>query len=337
MILLSVGFGCGVLLSILFGFFFLAQKASGSSELRESDIPSATTYKLTDPIIGVSASGQDSTDYADLQSSIDHYIAHQENNGLTSASVYFSDILKSERFVENPTTLYNPASLMKVPLMMSYYYIAQNNPSVLKQKLYYSGTPDLDANEQVESPVQLAPGQEYTVEQLIDRMIRYSDNNAMQLLYNNLSTINEYHVFTDLYSNLGVDFGSPAQATDFLNVQSYSLFLRVLYNATYLDRDYSEKALNLMTQSDFTEGIETGVPNGITIAQKFDDGRIADANGTIIGHELHNCGIIYYPSHPYILCVMTKGDSLSELESVISGISRITFQYLESRYPSETR
>lgn len=47
--------------------------------------------------------------------------------------------------------------------------------------------------------------------------------------------------------------------------------------------------------------------------------------------ELHDCGIIYYPNNPYVLCVMTRGDSMEELKKIISTISLMTYKEVDSR------
>jgi beta-lactamase class A len=146
-----------------------------------------------------------------------------------------------------------------------------------------------------------------------------------------LAAIGQLSVLSTLYADLGVK--PNPDNPDYATAQSYSLFLRVLYNATYLDRDHSEKLLQLLAQSDFSKGIEAGVPNGILIAQKFGDARIPDAQGVQVGAELQDCGIVYYPDHPYVLCVMTKGTDISVLESAISNISQIVYQDIEKRYP----
>jgi beta-lactamase class A len=163
-------------------------------------------------------------------------------------------------------------------------------------------------------------------------MIKYSDNNAEQLLADHLSTIGQLEVLSTLFADFGIKKDTMLDDT---TVGSYSLFLRVLYNATYLDRDYSEQLLSLLTQGDFTKGIEAGVPNGILVAQKFGDARIPNEQGEQVGAELQNCGIVYYPSHPYILCIMTKGSNIPVLEATIAGISQIVYQDIEQRYSSQ--
>ena len=300
--------------------------------LRESDIPSSSGYTFTDPIIGLtSGTNNNAPEYAQLQKKITDYIAAQKQSGLMMASVKFGDVEAAEGFTINPDATYAPASLTKVPLVMAYYQLAEEDASILSQGIFYSGEPDLDASEQIKSAVQLVPGRTYTVAEMIEHMIRYSDNNAEQLLANHLSSIGKLDTLTTLFADLGIKINPDNP--DYMTVQSYSLFLRVLFNATFLDRNYSEKLLQLLSQSDFTAGIRAGVPSSIAVAAKFGDARIPDSQGNIIGAELQNCGIVYYPDHPYNLCIMTKGSSITDLERIISAVSQLIYNEVQSRYP----
>lgn len=327
----GMGFLVGGLLAG-FGVYFLTPQPPQIKSLRESDIASSTGYTFTDPLIGLSSTNTvNSSQYAQLQNAIQDYISSQEQTDLFSASVKFSDIEASQGFTINPTEQYDPASLTKVPLAMAYYSLAQNDPSVLSQQIAYSGNPNLDTSEQIQSPTQLVPGQTYTVEEMIEHMIKYSDNNAEQLLADHLATTGQLDVLSTLFNNLGIV--SDPDNPDDITVQSYSLFLRVLFNSTYLDRDYSEKLLQLLSETDFSSGIDAGVPNNIVVSEKFGDARIPNAQGQQVGAELQNCGIVYYPEHPYLLCIMTKGNSIPNLETAIAQISKMIYDGVEQRYP----
>lgn len=300
--------------------------------VRESNLSvGGSSYMFTDPLIGLSTGGVTSPDYAALQNQINSFVASQSGGPLFSVSVSFRDVLASEGFTTNPSAVYDPASLSKVPLAMAYYAIAEEDSSVMSDEIYYSGSPDLDANEQVKSPTQLVPGRSYTVAAMIEHLIKYSDNNAEQLLADHLAAIGKLDVLTALFSDLGIK--TNPSTPDYASVGQYSIFLRVLYNATYLNRADSEALLKLLSESDFAQGIEAGVPNSIVVSQKFGDARIPDQSGAVVGAELHDCGIVYYPDHPYLLCVMTKGSSVASLEPVISGISNLVYRYVANKYP----
>jgi beta-lactamase class A len=326
------GFVVGAFVAGVAAFFIVgSQSTPATHALRESDITGAQQYQFIDPLIGVSSTQTNAPQYATLQQTISSYIAKAQQNGLTSASVRFGDIHAAEGFTVNPQTLYSPASLYKVPMMLAYYKLAEIDPSILTQRIIYSGGQNLDASENIPSPVQLTVGASYTVEELIEHMIEYSDNNALTLLTNYLTSSGHMSALSDTLTDLGVPYGT---SNDFLSVNTYIIFFRALYNATYLSDEYSEKALALLSKTDFTEGIETGIPNNVEVAHKFGDSNELTNAGAADGFELHDCGIVYYPDHPYMLCIMTKGSTVAQLESVISGVSQLVYKDLEQRYPA---
>jgi beta-lactamase class A len=331
-----VAFLVGAVLSgAVVAILYSSMPSNALTPIRESNIQPDSGYQFTDPLIGFQSANIEAPEYDTLEQQVESFVSQQQSSGLISASVYFRDINQSKGFTTNPTATYYPASLYKVPIMMAYYELAEINPSILSQSLVYSGTTNLNDAEEIRSSVQLRPEAPYTVEELIEHMIRYSDNNAAELLLTNLSATNHYQDYLNLYASLGVSTSTVDEASDSLTVGKYPIFLRALYNATYLDRDYSEQALKLLTETDFTEGIDSGVPNGVLVAQKF--GETTISNGSVdTGKELSNCGIIYYPSHPYLLCIMTKGsgDNIKGLEEDIASISRLVYQNMETLYPS---
>jgi beta-lactamase class A len=331
--LFALGGFLGGALIVGIGAFFVSgsQSTPAVHPLRESAITGSNQYQFIDPLIGVSTMQTDAPQYAALEQSVSAYLAQQQSKGLADASVRFGDISSAQGFTVNPKTFYSPASLYKVPIMLAYYKLAETDPSVLNRWLVYTGIQDLNADENIPSPVKLQPGAGYSIEQLIEHMIEYSDNNAAQMLIDNLSAIGHTGALGGVLGDLGVPYGTP---NDFLSVGTYSIFFRVLYNATYLTPDYSEKALALLDKTDFSQGIESGVPNNVQVAHKFGDSNELDQSGTPSGHELHDCGLVYYPGHPYLLCIMTKGTDIPTLESVIAGVSKIVYQDMEQRYPA---
>ncbi len=290
----------------------------------------STTGTLTDPLFAV---GNSSTvtpkKWQPLQRSLEELIDKSVSKGeATEASIYFKDLQASEGFGINPDAEYYPASLLKVPLMITYYKVAEKDPSVLNTSIYYDGDSNANTQESIRSPIQLVKGNSYTVEALVEHMIKYSDNNAAELLIKHLNNIGESDAFNTLFTDLGFkELGTD----DYLTPRRYSLFFRILYNSTYLSREYSEKALSLLTKTDFSQGIESGVPNAITIAQKFGEYTVKNQAGEIMKRELHNCGIVYYPEHPYLLCVMTKGKDFTPLENLISEASRLVYSTIEAK------
>ncbi len=157
-------------------------------------------------------------------------------------------------------------------------------------------------------------------------MIIYSDNVSYWLLQKYLSEkYPNRFVENETMKDMGLmSPRSPVEET--ITVREYSSLFRQLYNASYLSPKMSEEALKLLTRTKFTSGLVAGVPSGVKIAHKF--GELGLPNGQ---RQLHDCGIIYYPGNPYLLCVMTKGSDSNMLAAIIQSISARVYKEVDSR------
>jgi beta-lactamase class A len=249
-------------------------------------------------------------------------------------SVYYRSLNDGPWFGVNENITYFPASLLKVPVMVAIYKDSETDPKILDQKItydegYVKTLGDFNKLEYFKPTKEIEVGKTYTVEELIERMIIYSDNNAKNLLVLNMTNPETY---TKAYTDLGLV--SPQELNsdqDTLTVHEYATFYRILYNASYLNKYLSNKTLSLLAQADFDHGISLGVPKDVQIAHKF--GERADANFK----QLHDCGIIYYPGNPYILCIMTRGDTYDNLESVIGTISKAVYDHVDKQIKALNR
>jgi beta-lactamase class A len=255
----------------------------------------------------------------------------QSVGDVTEASVYFSDFTTGQWANINGSDEYDPASLGKVPIMMAYYAMAENTSSILDEKNSYPASqPDQNIQQEIPPTDAIMPGQEYTNDQLIQYMIKYSDNDAAEVLTSYTTPAELQGVYT-VYSDLDVPLSNDTTAStiDIMTPEQYSILFRALYNATYLSRDYSEKALELLAQTTFTQGLVAGVPSSTVVAHKY--GLASYTSGGVpYQWELHDCGIIYAPGHSYLLCVMTKGTtSIAAQEKTIADISRAAYNEVE--------
>jgi len=90
----------------------------------------------------------------------------------------------------------------------------------------------------------------------------------------------------------------------------------------------SEKALEYLSQSDYKNGLVAGVSSNIIVAHKF--GERGYKQGKI--NQLHDCGIIYYPNEPYLLCIMTDGRSFEDRELIIRNISQLVYDEFDKNF-----
>jgi hypothetical protein len=106
-------------------------------------------------------------------------------------------------------------------------------------------------------------------------------------------------------------------------------------NVTYLSSEYSERALKLLSETTYLNGLVAGVPKGVTVAHKFGE-HVFSAKGVATGVELSDCGIVYYPAHPYLLCVMTSVKDEVTAATIIANISKVTYSAVDMKYATTT-
>ncbi len=296
----------------------------GSKSLRED----TDQYKFIHPLLAVDRTdaGTPSPQYAALQKEVNAYINTQKNSGaLTDASVYFINYGKSGSFALNQDEGYDPASMLKVVIMVGYLKESDTDPSILNQQFVYEPSiAQLLEAVPFEDPTKMTVGGTYVVSDLINKMIIDSDNGAMNLLLAHID--NAY--LTSVYTELGLKAPEAGQPFTISSAE-YSLFFRILYNGTYLSDASSEKALSILSQATFANGLVAGVPAGTVVAHKFGE-HITGSGDTIQSVELHDCGIVYTNGGPYLLCVMTRGKSLDQLQTTIAAISKMVYQQVSS-------
>ena len=254
----------------------------------------------------------ESEKFSSVKQDVNQMIDEFKRQGIiNSASVYIKDFGQNEWMAINEKEKYKPGSLLKVPELITFLKMNELHPGLLDKELLYEHPFSTTKN-----PVYLSQsiqlGHKYTIRQLLTYMIAYSDNNATLLLNANI----DVSVFKKVFTDLGLQ-APDWNSNDYpITVRDYSLFLRILYRATYLSLEDSEFATELLSKCDFKEGIARSLPSTTRLAHKF--GEAGDSNE----NQLHESGIIYIDDAPYLITIMTKGKDLQKLPEVISQISQ---------------
>jgi beta-lactamase class A len=253
---------------------------------------------------------------------VERYVRDQIRAGrVREMSVYYRDLMDGPWFGVNEDRKYNPASMMKVPVMIAWLRRAERDPRALQQAFVFDPA-DYPERRQGNPPEKtLAPGGRYTVDELLHYMLGYSDNRAMWLLYRGLTA----HELNDVLDSMDVT-NDPGDEDNSISAHGYSGFFRILFNASYLGREMSEKALELLTLQEFPKGMVAGVPRGVTVASKFGEW-VPSGRGEPI--QLHEFGIVYHPANPYLLGVMTVGDDWETQAAVIREVSALVYGEVE--------
>lgn len=264
-----------------------------------------------------------------LQNALEAKTALLENQtGVTHISVFARDLVTRRFAGVDADRVYYLASLLKVPILVAYYSYAEVDQSILNDTITYDGSINDYERQGTDVPDHLTVGKTYSVSELLDHAIVNSDNTAAEILLARLPS-----AFVDkTLAALGIQFNKPeGDKENLVTARTYSNVLRVLYNSSYLSREYSDKALELLTKTSFRNAAAAGIPEGVAVAHKFGERTNVDATGAVVSRQLHDCGIVYAKAgaHPYIFCILTEGTDFTALENAIRDVSATIYNSLE--------
>ena len=321
----SMYFGAGLTLAILaigfiFGRFESAKTVIAEQKIQENSQRGSDgkSYNFISPLLDCGdLSNLSSKSINEMKEEVTVLVHDSKAKGIEDAAIYFRDLNNGPWFGINERDGFLPASLLKVPVMMNTFKQAMDDPSFLTKQFVYEGGSH-NTSEYFKAESELKDNHTYSIDEAVASMIMFSDNNATAVLGYALDT----STLLSSYTDLGI--AVPNMPDYAISAKTYGSFFRILYNSTFLSKEYSEKALRLLSQTVFSKGLVAGVPSTVKVSHKFGERQVdADTN------QLHDCGIIYYPNRPYLLCVMTRGKDFDKLVSFIAKVSKKVYSIVD--------
>jgi hypothetical protein len=286
---------------------------------------------LINPTLALDQGAQQnfSTVSNDLQLKVAGIVAQAEKGkDVQEASVYFQDLDAGTWLALNSNMTFSPGKLLKIPILISYYKLAESDSGVLEKSLQ---VPDsLVKTEDLYSSIQgqgLVPGGSYTINDLLERMVTESDDNAAILLFQNINK----NSLNEIFSELGIDFTEDIGTRDFISLKRYSLFFRLLYRASYLTPEYSQKALDLLAKNASQSLLEVSLPQALTFVNRTGARNYSKNNVNYV--ETYECDIVYFKNHhDYLLCAAADAKSLDATKTLFDSIGKAIYSDMAYRY-----
>jgi len=238
-------------------------------------------------------------------------------------SLIIEDLETGSVIAFNKDILLPSASLVKVPIMLSCFYAAEE------------GKVNLNSTIICKFPVSRISGDapdisSLTLEELFEPMITLSDNDATNAIidYMGFDTLSSYFKKMGLKNTNLVrkmlDFRKRrAGKENYTTAEDMAYLLRKLYYNNFLNKDVSQQCLSLLGQQKINDRIPRKLPkNGTFIAHKTGLER----------HICHDVGIVYTQKGDFLICVLVKHrDRLARnSKKLISEISLLTYNYYKS-------
>jgi beta-lactamase class A len=238
-----------------------------------------------------------------------------QNEYNNEVALYFEYLPTGTSIGINDRTEFYIASLLKVPVVISYFHHQEqlgdvNDPEVTLEDRHIDKT--------FGTLWQRGVGAKVSLRDAVEAALTQSDNTAFNLL-------NEYVDQEDLdYVFEGLDLQVKFQTQDrqtIMTVKGYSSIFKSLYYGAIISKEHSERVLELLAQSRFRDGIPAGLPQGTPIAHKV--GIYNTSNLRVYS----DCGIVYVTRRPYLLCVASKSDEAASNERIKS-ISQAVYEFI---------
>lgn len=244
-----------------------------------------------------------------------------DTNG--EVGVYVEDLTTGAWTGISEREAFVPASLLKIPILVATLEDAQEEEIDLDAVITLK---ESDLDPLFGTLHYLGAGYRISVRELLESMIIYSDNTAVNALRRSVVSDQEFIEVT-----LALGLPRPVEGMG-VSPKQYSNALRSLYYSTHLRRPFSEAAISILLKTHFDDQLPAKLPPGTQVAHKIG---VAYDDDTKRTGSYHDCGIVYLPEKPYIVCVMTSHLTEAEANEAISEISRITYEYMSASVENE--
>lgn len=252
------------------------------------------------------------------QSLLNEVDGMKKSGSITRASLYLKDLNTMRWVAVNGDDAYYPGSMLKVALMIHMLHLSESDPTLLEKKVLLEK--NLEIGTILPPSQRLQAGKEHTVKELIEALIVRSDNDAANLLQRFIR-LEEYQ---KMYYELGL---TPPAMDDFyyqISPKEYTRFFRVLYNATFLNRENSEYAMGLLNKAEYKNGLTKFLPKGALAAHKFGE-RFTESTNL----QFHESGVISLGGKAYVLTIMTEGSDFNKLQNSVADLGKVCHEYFD--------
>lgn len=218
-------FSLGIIFGYFVGYFvktdIVPKHAEGSvsNNIRET----ITGYHYIAPLLTCDTGGDPAHRDIDTEKNLRQITDQIIKNGeATTASIYPRHLNTGQWSGVDEERLYDPASMLKIVLMITYLKEVEEGRDLLSRKIAF--TQNLQqANNAImySSTSSLEVGSMYTVEQLIKKMIIDSDNGATFALIDHV----DQETLNNTYAKLGLPSPETMDGKYKISAKQYSLFL----------------------------------------------------------------------------------------------------------------
>lgn len=278
-----------------------------------TETPSSKKWMAKHPLLSKRLSVESPNDiivnYIPLRKAIKYYL---ENTKLEH-SFFFEYLPTGTSIRSNEDVQLAGASLLKLPTIISLYKAAEegkidlDRQVVIKEEWVDNRFGDLWKK---------GAGTKITIRQAIRYALVDSDDTAIKTIRGTLGDLiptNE-----TILNQLDIDFPYTIDGQSRVSARDYSSMLRCLYLSCYLSADSSEDILQQLSEAPDFNRIAASLPDNVKVAHKI---------GVFSSEVQSDCGIIYPPRRPYLICMIIAAPS-NVADYHMQVVSKMVYDYI---------
>lgn len=227
-------------------------------------------------------------------------------------ALYFEYLPTGTSIAINSNREFFAASLFKLPVVMAYFRHKEKSNSKNDMKVILT---EEMIDDRFGNLWKKGVGYEISLDEAAKLTLTKSDNTAANALIKAI----DQEDFDDVYQGLDIDIQVASQGA-IMTAKNYSSILKALYFSAVLTKEDSQQILKYLTESEFNDKLVAGVPSGVPVAHKI---------GVLNKDSYRDCGIVYVPNRPYLLCMIALGNEAKASERM-SEISRLVYEYVST-------
>lgn len=228
-------------------------------------------------------------------------------------SILIKHLSTSETYTQNEHEIFEPGSLYKIWVM-----------GAVLEKIKSGELNEDDAliadvaklNEEFEIDSENAEFKEgklnFSIKSALLQMITISHNYAALALVDKVGR-SEISNFLQRYGLSESSMGIPPKTS----ASDIAKFLEKLYHGEIIDKDYSLRMLDILSEQKIDDRIPKYLPSGTKVAHKTGD----------IGYFENDAGIVYSPKGDLIVVVLSETKSPADAEEKIAKIAEAAYKY----------
>lgn len=254
-------------------------------------------------------------------------------------AIAFMDLQEpSDTLFIHADTKFHAASTMKVPVMIGLFQMIEDGSLTISQKIavknsFKSIVDDsaykMDVSEDSEGDLYKKIGDSLPLYDLVHPMITRSSNLATNILIEIANAKKVTQQMRELGAkNIEVLRGVEDQKaydqglSNSTTARDLFVILKAMAEGKTVSKKASDAMIDIMMEQEFNDVIPKYLPKELPIANK---------TGSITGLH-HDAAIVYHPTHPYILVLLSK--NLKDFDAgteVLAQISKMIFDYIKDK------